>query len=352
MDKILASCWSEIDQKLTAKFVAYERPLPTVPKIMQTQPSKRSWFSDLFVPGGSPHLSFLHALSVGGHQTSLTPIFQMPDMWVMPGDHYKRLFERPASTLAFFDVTPAKILFYPSLFVTQSGSDVLVAVGREIFRVSVASRIVYRERHKVFERREHWEKFSRWSINFAYAHSDGTFWLCDHSNNMISCYTENLHLVGTRQVKYQPMELAILNGVMIVIEEVLFDDDKNLLSFYKERSTEPFHVIQLPLKYHMLRVCHHTNEIYVSCKNKISVYSTEGTWLRDIAPSVFYITSFAVSEDGHVLVYDAVNKLSVWTYEGTLVCDYNLIYTLANFVTFFPRGRAVVSYLNGLVQIY
>ena len=364
--------WDDIDRQLTpTELVRNERPVSAVPNIAQeTLPKEQSWFRYLFgMSDTSPYMPLLHALGGGAasHQMSLTPVFKMPDMWMMGSDHYKRIFAQTPKKLARFDVTPAAIL------PTPSGDHILIAAGREIFKISVVDGkgLVYSYHHtQQFFTIEHGfrGKFSRWHTNFTYAHLDGTFWECDYSKSMVSCYTEKLDLVVERKVKFHPMEVAILSGVMVVIEDISFDKNE-ILTFYKGKSTVPFRIFQLPSKNHTLRVSHrrneidiesknHTlrvshrrNEIYIGSDDKISVYSAQGRWLRDIEPPSRYILSFAVTDDGHLLICQ-IGKLSLWTLEGTFVCEWELIFQ-PNMVAVLPRGRGVViAYIDGYVEIF
>ena len=181
-----------------------------------------------------------------------SPFFEVPDIWLIRSDHYEHQFTRP---IVAFECDN-----YTTLLSTKSGDPSLLVTSRgngAILKVSVTDATVVSETNELY---------------FWYDHPDGTFWRSNYYRKTVSCYTEDFEIVEQRNAftKFHPMDVAFLNGVMIVIEDKnRYGGENEQLSFYEAGSQEPSRSIQLSTNDSKhLRVCPWRNEIYVSFKDQ------------------------------------------------------------------------------------
>ena len=162
----LFACWNKIKGQLTpSKLVGNERTL---------HDNEAETKLDVTL------LHKLSAFTCSRNNTSIKPVFQMPDIWWLPKDHYARVFARPVLSFMHNNDT------FP-IFATKSGDYLLTMKfnAKIILKISVA---------------DGKKEVLRLDTCFTYAHVDGTFWRISYLERRIYCYAENLSLLNKEWV--------------------------------------------------------------------------------------------------------------------------------------------------------
>ena len=99
-----------------------------------------------------------------------------------------------------------------------------------------------------------------------------------------------------------------------------------------------------------MKICRKTNEIYVLCENKFSVYSLTGACVRKFESHLSEAKTFSLTGDGHVLVCGK-SEISVLTCDGDFVCWWHLGYAPFS-ITSLSYDRIAIGDKDGVVRFY
>ena len=326
----LTNFWAHIWEQLSPKFVV----TTTTPA---TTPASEDEEVDV--------VAFLHALSVvHGEQTLSSRKYKLYVPWILRDDMYSHIPVQPSISMTIqysqcmdIAVTKAGNLVVSHVYlVTETRTSILsVADG------SVMSTFNFKGRRPNVD-------------------PEGRLWVPQMSTTYeVCCFAEDGHLLSSRMFPFAPRNIAFFSDGRVVFcgEQIVTDKqeggclERRSMGFYSSGDEEGSLKTVLVDNYiYQVKVCRVTNEVFALKKNRISVYSSEGVWLRDICQTNGRdIRSIELTCNRRIVACEYGGHISIWTDHGVLIlkCPIDNARTIA----VLPHGKlAVVN--NVEIRIY
>ena len=306
-----------IDEKLSPTLVGGDTPLPEVP----------STICDI---------TLLHALNVSG-QPKLSPRpYKLHALWLMTDDMYSEIPSQPSCTINLDGMVHLNATKDGNLAVTTQHTVIFYPTSNESLHMTSIISVVD---GSVISQFEH-------SGDRVTVDPEGRLWIGCRLKQKICCYTENGRLLHTIQLQQIPAvhSIAYLKDDRIVIcsgRNNDYDDYKSFVIYsIRDRCIK---IINTDDHVYKVKVCGATNKIFAVKRNTISIYSSDGVFLRDMNLDLIYI-SFDLTSNGRMYI--------CYRYSSSYICDianYTLIAKSPHCgydIVVLPYGKIAIAFFQ------